>query len=223
MPGNDPLKTSQSLLCRLRDWRDHQAWITLVKRYDALIQATCRRSGLEPDAAEEVGQRVLCKLAPRLRDFVYDPARTFRGWLRQLVRRQAIDYQRQNARAVRARGNGDQQWLEQIAAPSGESESESTSKERLLKEMAAGVEGAVRAQISPESWQAFWLIEIAGLSTKEAADRLGKSFAATYMAAQRTGRRLRREGEKRLAEYRRGEAGRLGVGREVAHERLPPT
>src|SRR5579871_1576418 len=101
MPGNDPLKTSRSLLCRLRDWRDHQAWITFMKRYDALIQATCRRSGLEPEAAEEVGQRVLCKLTVRLRDFVYDPARTFRGWLRQLVRRQAIDYQRQNARAPR--------------------------------------------------------------------------------------------------------------------------
>src|SRR5579871_1576420 len=49
-------------------------------------------------------------------------------------------------RERRARGNGGQQRLQQIAAPRGKSESESKSKERLLKEMAAGVERAVRSE-----------------------------------------------------------------------------
>lgn len=85
MPANDPLKTSRSLLCRLRDWRDHQAWISFLKRYGAGIKTTCRQAGLKPDAAEEVELCVLGKLPRRLRDFVYDPCRTFRGWLRQIV------------------------------------------------------------------------------------------------------------------------------------------
>ncbi len=198
---NESLKTSRSLLCRLRDWRDHQAWITFLKRYGAGIEATCRHAGLHADAAEEVEQRVLCKLALRLRSFVYDPSRTFRGWLRQLVRREAIDYYRQNARTP-VGGTGDtivHSRLKQQPAPADETQVESDERDRDLQKMAANVEEAVRARVSPESWQAFWLTEIQGLTTKEAAEQLGKSFAATYMAAQRVSRHLRQEGEKQLA------------------------
>jgi RNA polymerase sigma-70 factor (ECF subfamily) len=206
MAAHNSLKTSRSLLCRLRDWRDHQAWILFLKRYGPGIQATSCRAGLGPDRAEEVTQRVLCKLALRLRHFVYDPSRTFRGWLTQLVRREAIDYFRQNAGAPFAHGTGDSavhRWLEQQPATTDDADAEVSDRQRLLKELAARVEAAVRARVSPESWQAFWLTEVEGLSTKQAAEELGKTFAATYMAAQRVRRQLRHEGESAFAEFRR--------------------
>ena len=205
MPANDPPKTSRSLLCRLRDWRDHQAWITFLKRYRAGIQTTCRQAGLGPAAAEEVELRVLGKLPRRLRVFVYDPSRTFRGWLRRLVRREAIDYYRLMARDPVGPGSGDsavQRWLEQQHVAPDVPDAERTDQQRQLRELAARVEAAVRERVTPECWQAFCLAYIEGLSTKEAAAKLGKTFAVTYMAAQRVRHRLRCEGEKCLAELR---------------------
>jgi RNA polymerase sigma factor (sigma-70 family) len=210
MPNNDPQKTSRSLLCRLKDWRDHQAWITFLKRYGDGIGTACRRHGLPPDAAAEVKDRVLFKLPLRLRKFVYEPKLTFRGWLGRLVRNEVIDFRRQNARLPFVQGSGDsvvqQRLLEQLAAPAERPEDAEINRQRSLQKLAATIENAVRTRVDPETWQAFWLTEIEGLTTKEAAAKLGKTFAATYMAALRVRGHLRREGEKHLQEYSRRRA-----------------
>jgi RNA polymerase sigma factor (sigma-70 family) len=202
MPINDPQKTSHSLLCRLKDWQDHQAWITFFKRYGTDIGMTCRRAGLPADDAAEVRDRVLFKLPLRLREFVYDPKRTFRGWLGRLVRNEVIDFRRQDARLPFVQGSGDSvihRLLEQIAAPAEDREDIETSREQSLHKVARDIENDIRGRFAPDSWQAFWLTEIEGMSTQEASAKLGKTFMATYMAVVRVKSHLRHEGEKHLA------------------------
>jgi len=206
MATHDLPKTSPLLLRQLRDWRDQQAWLQFLRSYGPGIRATSRQAGLGQDDAEEVAQRVFWKLALRMRDFVYDPGRTFRAWLRQMIRHEAIDYFRQNRRKSVVPGSGDSavmRFMEQQPGPNDAEELDVSGQQQLFQELAIEVQAAVLARVSPDSWQAFWLTELEGFSTKEAAKQLGKTFAATYMAAQRVRRQLRKEGEKRLEEYRK--------------------
>ena len=39
--------TNPTLLNRLGNWRDHEAWVDFVTRYDPVIRLSCRRYRLE--------------------------------------------------------------------------------------------------------------------------------------------------------------------------------
>ena len=97
--------TNPTLLNRLCDWRDHEAWVDFVTRYDPVIRLSCRRYRLDAESTEELSQRVWIDLARRMRTFRYDPGKTFRGWLRRLCQSRAIDLLRKkNADAVLSLG-----------------------------------------------------------------------------------------------------------------------
>ena len=97
--------TNPTLLNRLGDWRDHEAWVDFVTRYDPVIRSSSRRYRLDAETTEELCQRVWIDLARRMRSFRYDPGKTFRGWLRRLCQSRAIDLLRKKkADAVRVAG-----------------------------------------------------------------------------------------------------------------------
>ena len=83
--------TNPTLLNRLGDWRDHEAWVDFVTRYDPVIRFSSRRYRLDAESTEELCQRVWIDLARRMRTYRYDPGKTFRGWLRRLCQSRAID------------------------------------------------------------------------------------------------------------------------------------
>ena len=78
--------TSASLLLRLRNApRDQAAWREFVRRYGSLIYGWCRSWSLQEADAQDVTQIVLLKLADKMQAFRYDPALSFRGWLRTVA------------------------------------------------------------------------------------------------------------------------------------------
>src|SRR5947209_1426304 len=97
----DAASTNPTLLNRLGDWRDHEAWVEFVTRYDPVIRFSSHRYRLDAESTEELCQRVWIDLARRMRTDRYDPGKTFRGWLRRLCQSRAIDLLRKkNADAV---------------------------------------------------------------------------------------------------------------------------
>src|SRR5437016_2299777 len=101
-----PSLTSATLLGRLRQHpADQQAWGEFVLRYGPKIYRWCRQWNLQEADAQDVAQNVLLKLAQKLRDFTYDPARSFRAWLKTLTHHALSDFADGRARAVR--GSGD--------------------------------------------------------------------------------------------------------------------
>src|SRR5262249_52407462 len=98
--------TSPTLLGRLRhDPADQAAWAEFVGRYGRQVYAWCRQSKLQEADAEDVTQAVLTRLADRMRTFVYDPGRSFRGWLRTLTRNAWSDFVQSRQRGGRASGD----------------------------------------------------------------------------------------------------------------------
>src|SRR5436189_1773576 len=78
--------TSATLLGRLRRApMDAPAWREFVERYGAQIYGWCRGRGLQEADAEDMTQTILAKLLGVMRSFSYDPAQSFRGWLRTVT------------------------------------------------------------------------------------------------------------------------------------------
>jgi RNA polymerase sigma-70 factor (ECF subfamily) len=79
--------TSSTLLQRLRDTTDAEAWREFDRRYGELIVRYCRARGLQQADAEDIRQLVLLSLSKGLPGFEYSPGRgRFRAYLATCIR-----------------------------------------------------------------------------------------------------------------------------------------
>jgi RNA polymerase sigma-70 factor (ECF subfamily) len=112
-----PYTTHTTLLVRLAEGSDQQAWREFDKRYGDLIRSTASRRGLQSADCDEVLQEVLLGLSKAMPGFQYDPAKgKFRSYLKTFVDRAIARRFRQNQ--TRAR----QSNMDEVPAepPSGE-------------------------------------------------------------------------------------------------------
>ena len=185
--------TSASLLAKIQDARDAAAWQRFFGTYRPLIEGWCRGCGLADADRDDVVGMVLLKIAARMkRGYVYDPSRSFRGWLWAVVLGQVNDFKAAKYGQV-ARGSGDsgvQQALEQHPAPAG-AEGLERDLEALVQEAAA----QVRDRLGPASpkWQSFWRTAVHKQAGKKVAELLGLSVAAVHQNKSRVGRLIREE------------------------------
>ena len=103
----DPARTRQTLLIRLRDSGDHQAWDEFHARYAPMIGGWCRQ--WFPRETEDMVQEVLLLLAKRLRDIrvrARPATGRFRGYLKTVTQRLMADLkEREHGRWV-VQGDG---------------------------------------------------------------------------------------------------------------------
>jgi RNA polymerase sigma-70 factor (ECF subfamily) len=182
--------TRASLLVRLRDPRDGDAWRQFVELYAPVVYGYARQQGLQDADAADLTQNVLGAVAGAIGRLEYDPERgAFRNWLFTVVRHKLSD--QRSARENRARASGDpdtRQLLEQVPAPGlPEGEWEAEWEQRLF----AWACQQIRRDVSEATWQAFWRTAIDGRSGKRVAGELGVSVAAVYHARSRIVARLK--------------------------------
>jgi RNA polymerase sigma factor (sigma-70 family) len=195
--------TNPALLNRLCDWRDHEAWVDFVTRYDPVIRFSSRRYRLDPASTEELCQRVWIDLARRMRTYRYDPGMTFRGWLRRLCHSRAIDVLRKkNAHPAEPLEEQPDSVLCEDASGAVDGEDGAAPECTLLLRQAEEVQGAVRRRVSERTWQVFWNIAVLGHSVRETATAAGISYYAAFAAVKRVSGMLRAEGQRYLAEPR---------------------
>src|SRR6516162_1488028 len=110
--------TRPSLLLRIRDPRDAEAWKTFVDVYGRLVYRHCRGRGLPHEDAENVTQEVFAQVSQSIRRFDYRPeAGRFRGWLGAVTRNEISRFRKKDARAVRGAGGAEgEQGLDSAAA-----------------------------------------------------------------------------------------------------------
>jgi RNA polymerase sigma factor (sigma-70 family) len=103
-PG-DTLPTRPSLLARLKNRDDSEAWQRgweeFYALYHGLIFHYARSRGLQLEDAQDVVQEIVAGVARRMPEFVYDPALgTFKTWLYRICRNKVVDHLRRRERAV---------------------------------------------------------------------------------------------------------------------------
>src|ERR1700733_15355561 len=110
--------TRASLLLRLRDSQDHEAWVEFVSCYEPLVYRLLRRHGLQDADAREVMQELFLAVSRSIDR--WDPAKergSFRAWLRRVARNLVINWLNQRERRVLAAGGSDlQAMLESLPA-----------------------------------------------------------------------------------------------------------
>ena len=192
--------TNPTLLNRLGDWLDHEAWLDFVTRYDPLIRSIPGRYRLDAETTEELCQRVWIELARRMRTYRYDPGKTFRGWLRRLCQSRAIDLLRKKkAHSVEWLDDQPAGLLFEDASAGLDVDENAASQRSALLRQAEEVQDAVRRRVSDRTWQVFWNIAILGQSVREASAAAGISYLAAFAAERRVGQMLREEGQRLLA------------------------
>ncbi len=183
--------TRASLLLRLRDSKDHEAWLEFVSLYEPVIYRLMRRHGLQDADAREVMQELFMAVSRSIDR--WDPAKergSFRGWLRRVARNLVINWLNRRRRSVVAAGGSDwQAMLEMLPDDTGPDTAEFDQELRraLFQRAAEQVQG----EVQPATWQAFWETAVVGSSPAEAAVKLGMKVGAVRVAKCRVLARLR--------------------------------
>lgn len=173
---------------RMKDPANRAGSEAFFRRYRAHLEMLCRAECRIRGEDEELFQEVIVKLLSRLRQFRYDPGRRFRGWLRILVRNEALDQWRRGRRRPGDSGGGgttNQGDLAEVSDSRGASVEAmyidletNLERERLLA-MACEY---VRSRVTESRWRAFWLTSVAGRRGREVAAELGMTVGAVHAA-----------------------------------------
>jgi RNA polymerase sigma-70 factor (ECF subfamily) len=209
--------TRLSLLGRLgHDPGDAAAWAELVDHYGSKVVLWCRRCGLQEADAHDVTQDVLLRLAAKMKDFRYDPSKSFRAWLKTLTHHALSDFL--EARCRSARGSGDSAVLDQLNNVEARSDLLRQLETEFDREVLELASDRVRERVEAHTWEAFRLLAHEGLSGAEAAARLGLKVATVWVARSKVQKMLQEE----VRRLEGGEEGAGLVGGEPDHAAVPP-
>jgi RNA polymerase sigma-70 factor (ECF subfamily) len=187
-----PASTPVSLLGRLgRNPNDSAAWREFVRYYGRTIFLWCQHWGLQDADADDVSQEILMEVARKMRTFVYDPARSFRAWLKTLAHGAWCDWLERQRRQVR--GSGDTQVLRLLQTAVARDDLVQRLEQQYDAELLEVAQAQVRLRVGPRSWEAFRLLALERRSGAEAAAELGISVGAVYVARSRVQKLLHEE------------------------------
>lgn len=190
-PDMTAQQTRPSLLLRLRDADDAEAWRTFVKIYVPLVYGFARRHGLQDADAADLTQEVLGEVCRSIRSFKYEPARgRFRDWLFVITRRRFGRFLERRARS-HAMATTEYE-LERIEDDRIEAEWQDAFHSRVLR---VALE-RIQPSFQPQTWRAFECVWLENRSAIETATELSLAIDAVYTAKSRVLKRLSEEVEE---------------------------
>jgi RNA polymerase sigma-70 factor, ECF subfamily len=183
-------ETRQSLLFRARTGEDN-AWKDLTGLYRPLIIAWLNRQGVPAADLEDLTQEVLLSVVKHLPAFEHSGRRgAFRAWLRTIVCSRTTDYWHNiDAGTKGLGGSGAAAALQQLADP--DSDLNRQWDEEHDRYVLSCLLDLVQEEFEPTTRRAFLRLALDGVSGAEAAEELGLSVAAVYVAKSRMLQRIR--------------------------------
>lgn len=188
-------ETRQSLLIRVRDHDDGEAWSQFLEIYRPVICRLAAMKGMQQADAEDLAQQVLLSVAQAIDRWEPDDERAkFRTWLRRVTENAILNAL---VRGVPDKASGDsgvKMFLDQRPAPGGpDSDLLDTEYRREVFLLASR---QIRREFSDETWMSFWLTAVEGLDVDAAARELGRTRGSVYTSRCRVMKRLRQKVEQ---------------------------
>jgi RNA polymerase sigma-70 factor (ECF subfamily) len=196
----EPPLTRVSLLTRLKDGEDTDAWVEFVRLYGPVVYGFARKRGLQDADAADLMQEVLRSVARNAVKLEYDPSRgTFRGWLYTITRNKIYNFL--TAQKNRPRATGDEGSRERLdGLPARESDRPDDWELEYQRRLSAKAMDRVKGEFQPNTWTAFWGTAVEGRAAQEVGTELKMSPGAVYVAKSRVLARLRDEVQRLQAE-----------------------
>jgi RNA polymerase sigma factor (sigma-70 family) len=173
---------------------DDDAWREFIDHYGRRIYKWCRHWHLQDADAEEVTQRVLILLLVKMKDFVYDPTRSFRAWLKTVTHHAWRNLAASRQPALK--GGGDSVQWNRLLTIAARDDLVGRLEREFDLELLENAMVEVRLRVAPHNWEAFWRTAIDGEEPRDVARRLDMKIANVYAAKSNIQRLLREEIEK---------------------------
>jgi RNA polymerase sigma-70 factor (ECF subfamily) len=185
--------TQVSLILRLQNSEDADAWERFVSIYHPMIWNIAKRLGLTDEDASDACQNALLRLTQVVHQWspnVENP--TFRGWLFRVARNCMLrQFQQEKKQAIAAVDSEGRQFLDQLALDSDKGES--AFRFEFQRQVFARAIELVRPTVKELYWNAFCLTYVENKSIKDAAKILDTGANTVYVARHRVLNRIREE------------------------------
>lgn len=186
-----PPETRETLIRRLPNAADVEAWDVFMEIYQPLLFRLARGRGMQVADAEDFVQEVLTAVARSVDRWISDEDRgSFRAWLFRIARNLAVNFL---TRPKHKRlGSGDSQiarLLEEQSARAGDSSALFLKEYR--RELFRWAAVQVREQVSERQWMVFWLTSVEDRAIVDVATEFGMSIGSIYVARSRITKRIR--------------------------------
>lgn len=184
---SDLFRTSPTLLKRLADLSDQEAWTTFVDLYAPLIAKYVGRRERNASEVEEIVQKVCVRVLAAIPSFNYDPEKgRFRSWLGTLTVRLAEEHRQQAGRHKTV------ELTPEVIGPAPEGDWEDEFKSYVFERAMQNVQ----KEFSAETWYAFEKQWIEHHNPKLLAEQMNRSTTWLYQAKSTVLARLRSEVER---------------------------
>jgi len=183
--------TRASLILRLPDSTDIEAWDEFVSIYEPLVYRLALRQGFQHADAQEIVQEVMLAVSQAVDRWEPDPQLgRFRDWLFRIARNLMINFM--TRRKHRQLGTGTSAMVKLLHQQCDPACNESAVfdleyRREVFQWAAAQVQGEVQAN----TWEAFWLSSVDRLPIKEVAKQLDITAGSVYIARSRVMAKLR--------------------------------
>ena len=176
--------TRKTLLLKIKDADDNQAWDEFVEIYAPMVFAFCRKRGVSEDDASDITQDVLRAIAKAIGSFEYEPSKgKFRSWFFTVARSKLYDFFRKQVRRHDAGGGGTtvMELINEHPDPKEEQDWEIDYRRQIFDWAVT----KVRSNFEESSWRAFWMTAVDGEKPADVAAALDISRGAVYAAKAR--------------------------------------
>ena len=192
--GSESAATRLSLLIRMRNLRDDDAWKEFFESYGPRIFRWCRRAGLQESDASDVTQEVLTRLMRTIQSFDYDSNRgRFRGWLTIVTNNAIRDYVKQQRAEVREGNTALLRHLSNLQSASAIDELAAEIDAESAQEILREAEVRVQLRVAVETWEAYRMTAVESVKPSVVSEKIGMKTSEVYVAKSRVIRMLREE------------------------------
>jgi RNA polymerase sigma factor (sigma-70 family) len=176
---DDSIKTSASLLGRLKNSKDQSSWQMFFDTYAKLIVGVARKAGLSEAEAEEVLKDTMALVAEQMPTFQYDPKLgSFKAWLLKLTRLRIITFARKRRSPF---GEKSKETPDALADPSGQAIDRMWEAEWEINLLNAAITN-VRRRLNPQNYQIYDLYVNKQWTPQKVANAFGVSVDQVYSA-----------------------------------------
>ncbi|MFK7822126.1 MAG: RNA polymerase sigma factor [Planctomycetaceae bacterium] len=176
--------TSASLIRRISDPADANAWERFAEIYAPLILRWLDSRGIQARDAEDITQNVMVRLHSQLqKGWEYDESKSFRGLLRTMSRQGVSNYYRDRKKPHIS--------AELEAAISTEDRTGVFEQQEFENYVISRGFGQIRGEFSPVAVSAFLMCQKDGRSAREAGEMVGMTPGAIRTSNSRILHRLR--------------------------------